>query len=263
MRIRSIARRLARPSGAPKPPVCPPGSSLGPPDFIGVGAQRSGTTWWYQLIAAHPSVDGSAEMKELQFFLRYWQRPFEPSDAAEYARYFPRAPGHVAGEWSPGYMSHFWIPSLLARAAPNAKLLIQLRDPIERYRSALVLQAETAPLRFPAASTAFRLGCYGSQLDQLLRYFPRDQVLVLQHEQCALDPKRELARTYEYLEIDSGFVPTDIGMTRNEATARKPSLPDDVLAALRVAYEPEVARLRALVPDLDLTLWRNFSPEAS
>jgi hypothetical protein len=236
---------------------------LGAPDFIGVGAQRSGTTWWYQLIASHPEVDGAAEMKEVQFFLPYWGTTLEPADVARYTRYFPRSPGHIAGEWSPGYMSHFWIPSLLARVAPSAKLLVQLRDPIERYRSALVLQSETAPLRFSGASTAFRLGCYGSQLDHLFRYFPPGQVLVLQHEQCKLDPQRELARTYEFLGIDPTFVPTGIAETRNRATAPKPHLPAEVRAALKVAYEPEVARVRTLVPGLDPALWRNFSAEAA
>lgn len=255
MRARSLIRRFLHRPGGIKPPECPPGWHTGPPDFVGVGVQRAGTTWWYGLIESHPEVDDNNGVKELHYLSRYWNRPFTEADGAEYHRFFPRSEGHISGEWSPGYMSHFWVPALIARTAPNAKLLVRLRDPIERYRSGLVLQSETAPLRFSGASTAFRLGLYASQLEQLFQYFPREQVLVLQHEQCTRDARGQLARTYEFLGVDPTYVPPDIDVRRNEGTAAKPDLPPHILASLKVAYAPELARLGALVPGLDLSLW--------
>ena len=255
MRARSVIRRFVHRPGGLKPPACPPGWRTGPPDFVGVGAQRAGTTWWYGLIESHPTVDGHDRVKELHFLSRYWNREFTDADRAQYERFFPRADGHISGEWSPGYMSHFWVPALIARAAPSTRLLVRLRDPIERYRSGLVLQSETAPLRFSGASTAFRLGLYASQLEQLFQYFPREQILVLQHELCTSDARGQLARTYEFLGVDPTYVPPDIDVRRNEGTASKPELPSHVLDSLRAAYAPEVARLQELVPDLDLSLW--------
>ena len=45
------------PPGKLATPECPPGWRTGPPDFVGVGAQRSGTTWWYRLLLDHPRIE--------------------------------------------------------------------------------------------------------------------------------------------------------------------------------------------------------------
>ena len=224
-----------------------------------MGAQRSGTTWWYDLIASHPGVhDGVA--KELHFFHRYSQRAFTPADADVYASYFPRPSGTRAGEWSPGYLAHFWAPPCLREAAPEARVLVLLRDPVERYISGVGLQSETRRSGAASASAAFRLGLYGSQLEHLLRSFPSEQVLVLQFERCVKDPAAEIRRTYEFLDLDDTFVPTDLVSPRNAARVAKPTIDDDHRRWLVAAYEPEVARVAALEPSLDLALWTNFSP---
>jgi hypothetical protein len=225
---------------------------------VGVGAQRSGTTWWYDLIASHPGVhDGVA--KELQFFHRYSQRPFTANDAARYASYFPRPAGTQAGEWSPGYLAHFWAPPCLRQAAPDTRVLVLLRDPVERYASGIGLQSETRRSGAASASAAFRLGQYGSQLEHLLRFFPTEQVLVLQFERCVKDPATELARTYEFLGLDAAFAPSDLASPRNSARVAKPTIDDDHRRWLVQCYEHEVARVAELAPTLDLALWTNFA----
>jgi hypothetical protein len=226
-----------------------------------VGAQRSGTTWWYDLIAAHPGVHPGAA-KELHFFHRYSGRAFTPADAARYASYFPRPPGARAGDWSPGYLAHFWAPPCLRQAAPDTRVLVLLRDPVERYASGVGLQSETRRAGAASASAAFRLGLYGSQIEHLLRYFPTEQVLVLQFERCVKDPAAELARTYEFLGLDAAFVPSDLASPRNAARVAKPTIDDDHRRWLVECYAREVARVAELAPTLDLALWTNFAPLA-
>jgi len=239
------------------PPKCPEGWHTAPPDFIGLGAQRSGTTWLYSLIAAHPAVHGDA-VKELHYFHRYWNRPFGATDATRYAQYFPRPAGLVAGEWSPGYLSHFWVPPLLDLAAPGAKLLVSLRDPVERYRSGLALQSETRRPGAAAASTAFRLGCYGMQLEHLFSSVDRERVLVVQFEACTRDPGAAIARIYEFLGLDPTFRPDTIDRRVNEARTKKLDLDPDRRAALVDAYTPDVQRLLALEVGIDVRAWSNF-----
>jgi hypothetical protein len=239
------------------PPKCPDGWHTAPPDFIGLAAQRSGTTWLYSLIAAHPGVHGDA-MKELHFFHRYWNRPFDATDVTTYARYFPRPEGLLAGEWSPGYLSHFWIPPLLDAAAPAAKLLVSLRDPVERYRSGLALQSETRRPSAAAASTAFRIGCYGMQLEQLFSCVDPNRVHVVQFEACTRDPGAELARIYEFLGLDPTFRPDTIDRRVNEGRAKKLVLDPDRRAALVGAYTPDVRRLLDLDVGIDVRRWPNF-----
>jgi hypothetical protein len=257
VRLSALVQRVRTQVELRHPPKCPEGWHTAPPDFIGLGAQRAGTTWLYSLIAAHPDVHGDA-VKELHFFHRYWNRPFGATDAITYARYFPRPDGRLAGEWSPGYLSHFWIPPLLDVAAPAAKLLVSFRDPVERYRSGLALQSETRRPSAAAASTAFRIGCYGMQLEQLFSYVDRTRVLVVQFEACTVDPRGELARIYEFLDLDATFRPDGINRRVNEARTKKLDLDPDRRAALVGAYTPEVRRLLDLDVGIDARRWPNF-----
>ena len=44
------------------------------PDFLGIGAQRSGTTWLYEQLRGHPQVVMSSKRKEIHFFDRHYDR---------------------------------------------------------------------------------------------------------------------------------------------------------------------------------------------
>jgi sulfotransferase family protein len=257
VRLSALVKRVRTHVELRHPPKCPEGSHTAPPDFIGLGAQRCGTTWLYSLIAAHPGVHGEA-VKELHYFHRYWNRPFDATDATTYAQYFPRADGLLAGEWSPGYLSHFWVPPLLDAAAPDAKLLVSLRDPVERYRSGLALQSETRRPNAASASTAFRLGCYGMQLEHLFSSVDRARVLVVQFEACTRDPVGAIARIYEFLGLDATFRPPSIERRVNEARTKKLDLDPDRRTALVDAYTPDVERLLALDVAVDVRAWPNF-----
>ena len=115
-----------------------PGEMVGAPDFVGIGVQKAGTTWWHGLIAAHPQVSARPDFhKERHFFDRFAVRAFGPADVSGYHGWFPRQPGTLAGEWTPDYVHMPWVPALLAQAAPKARLLVLLRDPVERLRSGL------------------------------------------------------------------------------------------------------------------------------
>ena len=241
----------------------PADAVAGPPDFVGVGAQRAGTSWWYELIAAHPQVFRSDPRKELHYFDRFWEREFSDADVTRYHRFFTRPPGRLAGEWTPRYMSEFWISPLLKRAAPDAKILVLLRDPVERFVSGVRLMR--AQERHPAilAEDAFRRGLYFQQLSDLLVHFARDQVLVLQFESCRDDTITNLRRTYEFLEIaDTNFVPSDVEKSVVVRGERQVVLPGRMRTLLIERYRDDVERLAAAFPEIDLSLWPSFSGPA-
>ena len=120
------------------PPQPRPGEVAGPPDFVGIGAQKAGTTWWFALIASHPGVAQRDDIhKERHFFDRFAARSFGAEQCTQYHGWFPRPAGMVTGEWTPDYMHLGWVPSLLADAAPRTRLLVLLRDPVERFQSGL------------------------------------------------------------------------------------------------------------------------------
>ncbi|NJP98567.1 sulfotransferase [Nonomuraea sp. FMUSA5-5] len=276
------------------PPQVPAGWQTGPPDFVGVGAMKAGTTWWWAVLTRHPAIAtpreppaGQSEKtlaelrqrqygtkrppagepitalhrrlygtKEVHFFDHYGQ--VEQIDPAAYHRYFPRPPGHLAGEWTPRYMYDFWTPPMLRAAAPNTKLLVLLRDPLERLLSALGHNRAWAPSAPPAAviDHQFHRSLYWRQLQWLLAHFRREQLLVLQYEQCVADPAAQARRTFTFLGLDPQAAPSAGELTKRVGRSyTRPDLSPATRDAFVRALAPDLARLLEEFPDLDANLW--------
>lgn len=258
--LRAVRRwRGHRLPGPGSPPAAPEGWLIGPPGFVGIGAQKAGTSWWSSLIHEHPDVYRTGgQPKELHFFDAFWDRHFTAADAELYARYFPRPPTGTAGEWTPGYMVDFWTPELLRRAAPDTRLIAMLRDPVERYRSSMAHTDEMsrATLTRRDAMGAFQRGLYAQQLRRVYRSFPREQVLVLQYERCRLAPARELSRTFRFLGlIEHAVDPLRFDRPVNQTAGPKIELTTEMRHTLARAYAADIAALAELAPDLDLGKW--------
>jgi hypothetical protein len=266
------SRREARPSGGAgtprwaepvEPPDCPPGWTTGPPDFVGIGAQRCGTSWWYRGLEAHPGVARvKGRRKELHYFNRFWDGAVPEDMAAGYRALFPRPEGALVGEWTPRYLYDYWAMPLLREAAPDARLLVLLRDPVERYRSGLAFAQARAErsgtqLRLAQLADAVWRGFYGEQLRHAFRIFPREQLLVLQFERCRAEPLEQMRRTCEFLGLDPpGELPE--AMERRRPPREKPPLPDRMRAELVARLAADVSALAELCPEIDLALWPNF-----
>jgi hypothetical protein len=243
------------------PPRPAPGEVVGPPDFVGIGVQKAGTTWWYEMLVAHPEVSARPEIhKERHFLARFGTATFGPEQIRDYHGWFPRRPGTLAGEWTPDYLYFPWVAPLLARAAPEARLLLMLRDPVERFRSGLAHQLRHRASPTGATVTeAVDRGFYDLALARWSEHFPPDRMLVLQYERCAADPDGELARSYGFLGLDDRFRPPNLHRPVGATTEGKVDLDDDARQRLVDTYAPDVRALAARFPELDLTLWPNFS----
>ena len=243
------------------PPELAPGEVAGAPDFVGIGVQKAGTTWWYELLAAHPGVSSRPEIhKERHFLSRFGTVGFGPDDIRDYHGWFPRLPGTLAGEWTPDYLYFPWVAPLLAQAAPEARLLLMLRDPVERFRSGLAHQLRhRAPSTAATVTEAVNRGFYARSLTPWCEHFEADQVLVLQYERCTEDPVGELARSYRFLGLDDGFRPADLHRPVGATAEGKVNLDDEARTRLIEAYAPDVEELARRLPEIDVSLWPNFA----
>ncbi|MCU1429177.1 MAG: sulfotransferase [Actinomycetia bacterium] len=252
----------------PMAPTIERGCEIGPPHFVGVAAQRAGTSWWFELLMDHPqSYMAPGQSKEQHFFDRYWEKPFAPTDVDRYHRRFPRPHGRKSGEWTPRYLHDFWVVPLLARAAPDARVLVMLRDPVERYRSGVVhdMIKHSRDNKATISNDALDRGRYHSQLTRLLGHVPREKLLLLQYERCVADPAGEYRRTLEFLGYDdTGFVPTDLRRPVRATKTVKAPLPAHVTDELTARLAGDVSKLATDFGDaLDLSLWKNFSVSRS
>jgi hypothetical protein len=255
----------------PQEPECPPGWITAPPDFVGLGAHKCGTTWWFGgTLRAHPLVAiPPGRRKELHFFDRYWTDEVESDFSTRYARFFPRPDGSITGEWTPNYMSNPWTVPLLAEAAPEARYLIMLRDPVERYCSGIATALRRSrergydALSVVLANNAILYSMYHGQVKRALEILGRDRVLVLQYERCVDDPLAQMQRTHGFLGLEPlAAMPRALGRrvpSGGIPSGEKPALPTRLRSELTSALADDVRQLAALCPELDPGLWPNFA----
>jgi hypothetical protein len=245
---------------------------LPPPDYIGVGTANAGCAWWHKLLLEHPAVERPAAGRGLEFFATFCTRAMTDDDIAAYHAHFARADEQVIGEWTPDYIHQAWTPMLLQRVAPDARLLVMLSNPVERYAATVAERRRKGDRdNEPSLAEALARGRYAEQLRGLLDYYPRDQVLVLQFERCVKEPAAQYERTLRFLGVDPAFRPEAMKTgplqraRRRLAGAEEPALgaprrrraelwPDTEIPLIKALAE-DAHELCELVPDLDLSLW--------
>lgn len=198
------------------------------PDFLIIGAKRSGTSTLFSLLADHPEVYRGD--KEIHYF------DFNRDRGIDWYRGLFRdaAPGQIAGEATQTYLFDPEIPPRIAAELPHVKLVAILRDPVQRayseYRygvargledlslqEALAAEAERAgrSYRDYLAKSYVQRGMYSQQLERVLEFFPRSQLHVVLFEDLIASPDAVYADLCRYLSIDDGFVPRDVARRVN------------------------------------------------
>jgi hypothetical protein len=231
------------------------------PSWLGIGAQRSGTTWLTDLLVQHPRVGLGTNGKKEQHLLHKVGDGREPMSA--YAALFPDD-GVRRGEWTPQYLRHASTPGAVARLLPDVPVLVVLRDPVERFRSAMRLAAtreasgQKPPWPYPVPITVQTwTGMYADQLAMWAAAVGRDRLHVLVYEQVRLDPQATLDRLWALLGLDPvplTGVEEASGSSSRADWAWTPGLRESLLAL----YRPQLDRLRDDWA-LDLSGWRSFS----
>lgn len=245
------------------------------PDFLVIGAQKSGTSALFDYICQHPGVR-RPRRKELHYF------DFHTGDGP--AWYRAQFPAHAAvgrprpwrtGEASPFYLCHPQVPARAAALLPDVPLIAILRDPVTRAYSHYqqqrswgnetlefgpALEAEegrtAAGWQLLATGGADRdvtterfsylaRGRYAGQLQRWLAHYPRRQLLVLRAEDLSARPEAAMARVLAHLGL-----PPYGGMTftRRNTRAYEP-LPGELGRRLEDYYTEQVAAMSALLEE--------------
>jgi hypothetical protein len=215
------------------------------PAWLGIGAQRSGTTWLTELLCQHPSVGLGTNDKKEQHLLHKVGDGIEP--LSSYLDLFP-ADGLRRGEWTPQYLRHSSAPFAAARVlAPETPVLAILRDPVERFLSAMRLAAtrKQSPWPYPVPITVQTFsGFYADQLAMWANAVGRHRMTVLVYERVRRDPQAAADLVWSRLGLRS--VPlTDVDRPSRSSSHASWTPPDGLVESLRVLYRPQVARLEA------------------
>lgn len=175
---------------------------LGPQTLaVGIGVQRGGTSWLFRALEEHPQVVGvrRGNNKELDFFTAWWDR----GEAAYAALFSDRAP--VGLEFSVSYFSSEDATRRLHAMRPDARILVSLRDPVERALSqhhffqARGLCETTFDQALATNSSYVEQSRYGTHLERWIRAFGRDQVHVSRLDDIRVDPNGVVKGACEFL----------------------------------------------------------------
>ena len=224
------------------------------PAWLGIGAQRAGTTWFTDLLTQHPDVGLGTNGKKEQHLLHKVADGVEPE--AAYLDLFP-ADGPRRGDWTPQYLRHSSAPAAAARLLhPDAPVLVLLRDPVDRFVSAMRLAATraTSPWPYPVPMTLQKFsGFYAAQLEMWAHHVGRSRLHVMVYESVRTDPQGAVDAVWAKL----GLAPVplqDVDRPSRSSSQASWTPPTGLLDSLEVLYRPQVRRL---VDDwgLDLSTW--------
>jgi Sulfotransferase domain len=203
------------------------------PNFLIIGAMKSGTTALYYYLEQHPEIYMSP-VKEPNFFSSQEQENAANTvtHIGTYQHLFRGASGEKAiGEASHSYLYEPGAVAEIRRYVPEARLIAILRNPIDRAYSHFLhmVRSGTEPLDdFAQALRVEEVGIHeertfqdyigrGLYYDQLKRYFgtfPREQVRIYLYEELSDAPISTVQDAFRFLEVDDSFVP-DVSLRRN------------------------------------------------
>ena len=210
--------------------LCQGKPSAGLPDFLIIGAQKSGTSALYHNLNKHPSIylprsDGKIE---IHFFSqgKQWRRGVE-----WYKSHFIH-PDCLQGEKTPEYLVRTKCHERMHRTVPNAKLIILLRNPIDRaysqwnhfnqaYKKSKqwgwkLVDFETA---ITSNRDMIKRGEYIDQIKHLLAFYNRNQIHISIAEKMKKDLGTEIGKVLSFLNM----APADIRYeNRHERTYPAP-----------------------------------------
>jgi hypothetical protein len=249
------------------------------PDFLVVGAQKGGTTSLCSHLFRHPQVLPSRK-KEIHYFDSaefnrgpgWYRAHFE---TARTARNREKEIGRrvITGEASPYYLTHPHSPRRVREMLPTVKLIVMLRDPIDRALSHYNHQVRKnrEPLSFADAIDAeeerlageydrmlenenyyshdywaysyLTRSRYVEQLQRWLDHFPREQLLVINSERFFSSPHDEFQRTLEFL----GLERLELDSYRKQNTGSYDRMEANLLAQLKEYFRPYNEKLYALL----------------
>jgi hypothetical protein len=250
------------------------------PDFIVIGAQRCGTSHFYGLLITHPCIS-PASRKEIHFFdynfnkgILWYRKHFPPyllkDRAMKKCGYF------ITGEASPYYIFYPHAAKRISKLMPNIKLIILLRNPVDRAYSHYCHEVRTKEesLSFEDAikkeeermqgeldkmiadetyysfnhqhSTYLSRGIYIDQIKAWMDIFPRRQFLILKSEDFFDNQETTIKKTLKFLGLPDELLSNcDFGSTPRQYPY--PKMEDKVRKRLIDYYKPYNQKLYELL----------------
>lgn len=221
------------------------------PHFLGIGAQKAGTSWLYENLRCHPDLY-LPDQKELHF----WDRRYHRS-LAFYSRKFTEGAAKVRGEITPAYSS---LPAerveYIHAVLPDLKILFLMRDPVARAwshaqmhlleKEAIRQYDEVPEERFFAhfqGEDSRGKGDYLGILETWGQYFPPEQIFLGYFEDITQRPTELLREVFRFLGVREDVELDAFPFRQVVNRGRKNPMPEKYRLYLEAMYAPAIERL--------------------
>lgn len=249
------------------------------PDFIIIGGRRSGNSTLYNNLTKHPYIL-PALIQEVSFFNFHfhkginWYRIYFPTLARKFFTELLYRHKILIGESTPVYLFHPLAPKRAHSLLPNLKIIIMIRNPVDRayahylaykknyiknklnylsledyleksvdkYEKGLFYEIEKGK-QFDKEYSFFARGVYIYQIINWLKYYPKEQILILKSEDLFSNPSDFLKKVFKFLNLPNLKL-KDYMISRKEKYKK---MDEKIRKRLVNLYEPHNQRLYKLV----------------
>ena len=243
--------------------------------FIIAGAQRSGTTYLYEVLDEHPEICMSKPVKpEPKYFI---EKEKEDLNLEQYYNYFFNHCSEktkIFGEKSTSYYERKESAELIAHLLPGANIIFLLRNPVERAISNYFFSVNNGledrsieevflkNTKHPKIEinnisvnpyNYFGRGEYAKLIEKYKKYFSSDMIKVVLLEEFVgnIDKIQDL---YGYLDVNKKFIPKKINKRINPSE-KSNKISIEVITMLKSYYKDPNQKLERLL-NIDLSIWK-------
>ena len=246
------------------------------PSFLIVGAQKSGTTFLSKHLNEHPNVlapvklDRFGNRKEISFFDQNFDNGLD-----WYRSYFPKLSKKlITGEATPEYLLHHHVPKRVSQILPDAKIIILLRNPADRayshYQHNIRLEREPASFEDAIVEETKRIkedvkmhtvnekyfgfrhrhysyltrGLYAEQIERWLKYFSREEILIIKFEELMAFPQKKYFEVLQFLGIPN-WTPSKLDLFSSNPSNLRP----EIIQYLKKYFEEPNKKLYELIKE--------------
>jgi hypothetical protein len=232
-------------------------------DFLGIGAQKCGTTWIFSQLKKHPQIRFPVG-KEVHF----WDLHYQRETSCWMNLFETESTGIKQGEITPAYavLEPLRIAELY-RLAPQVRLFYSIRNPIARAWSSALMAMRRAEMTLDETSERWFIehfnstgsrhrGDYRRCMETWLSVFPREAFKLIFLDDIISNPRAVMIELAEYLGVEpSPFLEIDLrDLTTPVLEGAAVDLPSALLAHLRTLYTPSIRLLGDSV-GRDLNSW--------
>jgi len=181
------------------------------PSFLSIGVEKAGTSWLFEVLREHPEVFVPIA-KDLKFFNQRYDKGLD-----WYFKFFQGAGNSKAiGELTNEYCLSPQYAQRIKRHLPDVKLIVCLREPVERLVSRYIntktetMHRGTSFEDFAKLPEMLRESDYLANLKPFYEIFSADQILVSFFDDLNRNPAAFISRIYEFIGVTPDFMPPSL-----------------------------------------------------